>query len=53
MRDAPEYPAPTMSMSHSAGSDSVERWLSKGPGEERQKDDMPFAGGKNVEAILG
>lgn len=50
--DPPENPAPTIRMSHSDGSVSVERWLSSDPGEERQKEVIPFTGGNGFDAII-
>lgn len=50
--EAPEYPAPTMRMSHSVGSTLVVRWLSRWPGRDRQKDGIPLGGGNGFEVIV-
>jgi hypothetical protein len=51
-REPPEKPAPTIRMSHSDGSVSVERWLSSDPGEDRQKEVIPLTGGNGFDAII-
>jgi hypothetical protein len=51
-REPPEKPAPTIRMSHSDGSVSVERWLSSDPGEDRQKEVIPLTGGNGFDAMI-
>ena len=51
-REAPEYPAPIIKMSHLEGNSAVDRWSSSDPGVARQKDVMPLGGGNGLVAIF-